>query len=39
MGTILGVALPDDFFSDDDTGYDALSTLALGADLSAELEP
>jgi len=39
MGAIFGVSLPDDFLSDDDSGYDALSTVALGADLSAELEP
>jgi hypothetical protein len=30
----LGVALPDD-----DTSYDALSTVALGADLAEELAP
>jgi hypothetical protein len=46
MGAVVGVALPDDpvksaneeIFADDD-GYDALSTVALGADLSEELAP
>ena len=33
-GVALGVALPDD-----DTSYDALSTVALGADLAEELAP
>jgi hypothetical protein len=47
MGAVFGVALPDlpgksatvDVRSDDDTSYDDLSTVALGADLSEELAP
>jgi hypothetical protein len=47
MGAALGALLPEDpgksateeSLSDDDTGYDALSTIALGADISEELTP
>jgi hypothetical protein len=37
-GVAVGVVLPD-FESDDDAGWDALSTVAMGADLSQELAP
>lgn len=37
-GIVAGVALPD-FQSDDDAGWDALSTVAVGADISEELAP
>ena len=37
-GAVLGVALPE-FESDDDASWDALSTVAVGADISEELAP
>jgi hypothetical protein len=47
MGVVIGAALPDglrksapgEFDSEDDTGWDALSTVAMGADVSEELGP
>jgi hypothetical protein len=46
MGAAFGVAFPDapgktasEELATDDDGYDALSTVALGADLSEELSP